>query len=353
MSFATRKPQTKAENDANARTLRALVKQPENKTCADCKQNDTRWASWNLGCFLCIRCSGIHRSMGTHISRVKSIDLDMWTQEQMNSILKWGNRRANLYWEAHLKPGHIPPDSRIESFIRSKYESRRWALRVPIPADPAVLEGRGAAATAAPTPAAAPVSTPASVAATAPAPTRARSALEDLLGDDAPAAPAPTTVSVAPTAPTTTQATAAPAATPAAAPTSSSRGGGLFDLDWDEPAPVRTAQPAVPSSGMRKDDIMSLFTAPPPPPPAPSGLFDSFATARPSTEAQPPAQTDLFGSAPFSSTTTTTTTTTTSQATSRQPPTSVDIFHTQDVWNTGPAKQPPSDAFADIWGDFK
>lgn len=58
--------------------------------------------------------------MGTHISRVKSIDLDMWTPEQMASVQKWGNRRANLYWEAHLKPGHSPPEHKVESFIRSK-----------------------------------------------------------------------------------------------------------------------------------------------------------------------------------------------------------------------------------------
>lgn len=62
------------------------------------------------GVFLCIRCSGIHRGMGTHISRVKSVDLDVWTPEQMDSIQKWGNERANLYWEAHLKKGHVPPD---------------------------------------------------------------------------------------------------------------------------------------------------------------------------------------------------------------------------------------------------
>ncbi|KAG9310383.1 hypothetical protein JVU11DRAFT_9518 [Chiua virens] len=77
------------------------------------------------GVYLCIRCSGIHRGMGTHISRVKSIDLDMWTPEQMESIQKWGNRRANLYWEAHLKAGHVPPDHKMESYIRSKYESHR------------------------------------------------------------------------------------------------------------------------------------------------------------------------------------------------------------------------------------
>jgi stromal membrane-associated protein len=78
--------------------------------------------------------------MGTHISKVKSVDLDVWTAEQMESIQKWGNHLANLYWEAHLKPGHIPPEHKIESFVRSKYESRRWAMEGPLPTDPSVLE---------------------------------------------------------------------------------------------------------------------------------------------------------------------------------------------------------------------
>jgi hypothetical protein len=43
----------------------------------------------------CSRCSGIHRGMGTHISRVKSVDLDSWTDEQLQSMIKWGNARAN------------------------------------------------------------------------------------------------------------------------------------------------------------------------------------------------------------------------------------------------------------------
>lgn len=33
--------------------------------------------------------------MGTHISRVKSVDLDAWTDEQLQSVVKWGNSRAN------------------------------------------------------------------------------------------------------------------------------------------------------------------------------------------------------------------------------------------------------------------
>ncbi|KAK8217424.1 splicing factor [Zalaria obscura] len=57
---------------------------------------DPRWASWNLGIFICIRCSGIHRGMGTHISRVKSVDLDSWTDEQLQSMLRWGTGRRNL-----------------------------------------------------------------------------------------------------------------------------------------------------------------------------------------------------------------------------------------------------------------
>ncbi|TBU46293.1 hypothetical protein BD309DRAFT_999201 [Dichomitus squalens] len=151
--------QDKATIERHARTLRELLKRPENKTCADCKRNDPRWASWNLGVFLCIRCSGIHRSMGTHISKVKSVDLDVWTPEQMASIQKWGNRRANLYWEAHLRQGHVPPDHKMDSYIRSKYESKRWAREGPLPEDPAVLEG-DAPAPAQTTPAPAPIASP-------------------------------------------------------------------------------------------------------------------------------------------------------------------------------------------------
>jgi len=123
----------------NAQTLKALVKLESNKVCADCKRNKhPRWASWNLGVFVCIRCSGIHRGMGTHISRVKSVDLDAWTDEQLQSVLKWGNSRANKYWEAKLQSGHVPSESKIENFIRTKYESKRWVMDGPMP-DPSTL----------------------------------------------------------------------------------------------------------------------------------------------------------------------------------------------------------------------
>ncbi|RKF81040.1 putative stromal membrane-associated protein [Golovinomyces cichoracearum] len=142
--MSRRIPNPAAERAAqNAQTIKGLLKLEGNKMCADCKRNKhPRWASWNLGVFICIRCSGIHRGMGTHISRVKSVDLDAWTDEQLQSIFKWGNSRANKYWEAKLAVGHVPSESKIENFIRTKYESKRWVLDGPIP-DPSTLEAGG------------------------------------------------------------------------------------------------------------------------------------------------------------------------------------------------------------------
>ncbi|KAK3332029.1 hypothetical protein B0T19DRAFT_380683 [Cercophora scortea] len=134
-------PNPAAERAAqNQATIKSLLKLEANKICADCKRNKhPRWASWNLGVFVCIRCSGIHRGMGTHISRVKSVDLDSWTDEQLQSILNWGNARANKYWEAKLAPGHMPSESKIENFIRTKYELKRWVMDGPMP-DPSTLD---------------------------------------------------------------------------------------------------------------------------------------------------------------------------------------------------------------------
>ena len=80
--------------------------------------------------------------MGTHISRVKSVDLDSWTDEQMQSILNWGNARANKYWEAKLAAGHAPSEAKIENFIRTKYELKRWVMDGPMP-DPSTLDAAG------------------------------------------------------------------------------------------------------------------------------------------------------------------------------------------------------------------
>ncbi|KAF4976840.1 hypothetical protein FZEAL_6543 [Fusarium zealandicum] len=142
--MSRRAPNPAAERAAqNQATIKSLLKLESNKVCSDCKRNKhPRWASWNLGVFICIRCSGIHRGMGTHISRVKSVDLDSWTDEQLQSILSWGNARANKYWEAKLAAGHAPSEAKIENFIRTKYELKRWVMEGPMP-DPASLDVDG------------------------------------------------------------------------------------------------------------------------------------------------------------------------------------------------------------------
>ncbi|MCJ1397478.1 hypothetical protein MMC11_000671 [Xylographa trunciseda] len=122
----------------NQQTIKSLLKLDGNKSCADCKRNKRISAVGKLE----FGCSGIHRGMGTHISRVKSVDLDAWTDDQLQSVLRWGNARANKYWEAKLAPGHVPSEAKIENFIRTKYESKRWVMEGPMP-DPSTLDAEG------------------------------------------------------------------------------------------------------------------------------------------------------------------------------------------------------------------
>lgn len=94
-----------------------------------------RWASWNIGVFLCIRCAGIHRNLGVHISKVKSVNLDTWTPEQVVSLQQMGNSRARAVYEANLPDNFRRPqnDSSLESFIRAKYEHKKYIAREWVP----------------------------------------------------------------------------------------------------------------------------------------------------------------------------------------------------------------------------
>ena len=64
--------------------LEAVLKLADNQVCADCRRRGPRWASANLGVFVCIECSGIHRNLGVHVSFVRSVNLDTWTQKQVD-----------------------------------------------------------------------------------------------------------------------------------------------------------------------------------------------------------------------------------------------------------------------------
>ncbi|KAF2684828.1 ARF GTPase-like protein activator [Lentithecium fluviatile CBS 122367] len=108
-----------------------------NRVCADCgSDSKVDWVSINLGIIICIECSGIHRSLGTHISKVRSLTLDTnsFTLDIVEILLKVGNRVSNMIWEARLDPAQKPgPTSTREQrlhFITSKYADRAFVAPI-------------------------------------------------------------------------------------------------------------------------------------------------------------------------------------------------------------------------------
>jgi hypothetical protein len=108
---------------------KALVEEvmhiPGNEACADCGAPHPSWVSTNLGVVLCIDCSGIHRSLGCQISKVRSLELDAFLPETIQVIKLLGNPRMNAIWEADLCEAHRGvPDRR--RFIEDKYVRRAF-----------------------------------------------------------------------------------------------------------------------------------------------------------------------------------------------------------------------------------
>ncbi|XP_031654809.1 stromal membrane-associated protein 1-like isoform X2 [Oncorhynchus kisutch] len=115
-------------NEQHQAILSKMLREDDNKYCADCEAKGPRWASWNLGVFICIRCAGIHRNLGVHISRVKSVNLDQWTAAQIQSIVDMGNSKSRQLYEANLPDNYRRPqtDQAVEFFIRDKYEKKKY-----------------------------------------------------------------------------------------------------------------------------------------------------------------------------------------------------------------------------------
>ncbi|XP_054646601.1 arf-GAP with coiled-coil, ANK repeat and PH domain-containing protein 2-like isoform X2 [Dunckerocampus dactyliophorus] len=115
--------------------LQKVLTIPGNACCCDCGQPDPRWASINLGITLCIQCSGIHRSLGVHFSKVRSLTLDSWEPELLKLMCELGNGVINQIYEARReelgarKPQPGDPRHEVEAYIKAKYVDRRFVRR--------------------------------------------------------------------------------------------------------------------------------------------------------------------------------------------------------------------------------
>uniref|UniRef100_A0A914C6H9 Uncharacterized protein n=1 Tax=Acrobeloides nanus TaxID=290746 RepID=A0A914C6H9_9BILA len=116
--------------------VQALRDLPGNDRCADCNSIRPDWASVNLGTLICIECSGIHRNLGSHISKVRSLELDDWPIEYLAVMQAIGNDLANRVWEHNApkdkRPAHDATREQKESWIKLKYEQKRFLPAVPV-----------------------------------------------------------------------------------------------------------------------------------------------------------------------------------------------------------------------------
>ncbi|KAF7343386.1 ArfGap-domain-containing protein [Mycena venus] len=94
--------------ERNQKILLDLVAQPGNDVCADCKVKNPRWASHSLGIFICVSCASVHRKIGTHVTKVKSLTMDSWTKEQTENMKNNGNIKSNLFYNPN-ETRHPPP----------------------------------------------------------------------------------------------------------------------------------------------------------------------------------------------------------------------------------------------------
>ncbi|XP_023126110.1 arf-GAP with GTPase, ANK repeat and PH domain-containing protein 3 isoform X1 [Amphiprion ocellaris] len=129
------KNKSRLGSQSDAMAIQSIRNVRGNSFCVDCDAPNPDWASLNLGALMCIECSGIHRNLGTHLSRVRSLDLDDWPVELSMVMTAIGNTMANSVWEGALegytKPGSDSTREEKERWIRAKYEQKLFVVGLP------------------------------------------------------------------------------------------------------------------------------------------------------------------------------------------------------------------------------
>lgn len=118
-------PSTSSPSKSESTTAARVASLPGNEECADCEARSPTWASTNHGVVLCIECAGVHRSLGVHVSCVRSLELDEWRPDEVERfIAKGGNTAVNTELMTSGAPSRIPADAPRqlrERHITAKY----------------------------------------------------------------------------------------------------------------------------------------------------------------------------------------------------------------------------------------
>ncbi|XP_058389249.1 arf-GAP with GTPase, ANK repeat and PH domain-containing protein 1 isoform X3 [Diceros bicornis minor] len=134
-SCESSKNKSRLTSQSEAMALQSIRNIRGNSHCVDCETQNPNWASLNLGALMCIECSGIHRNLGTHLSRVRSLDLDDWPIELIKVMSSIGNELANSIWEessqGRTKPSLDSTREEKERWIRAKYEQKLFLAPLP------------------------------------------------------------------------------------------------------------------------------------------------------------------------------------------------------------------------------